>query len=197
MQVQVREQSQLSETLFTGIEFMHLPSDVTCNSELVAGRIVPLPVMSMTHDIYTSRMVSALLQYGESTGRGVGSGGHLMVSTNPDTVRKPDAYFVLRERLADRYPFLFDGAPDLAVEVESKGRTTAALVRKAQHYLACGTQVVWLVHYRKRHTLTIYRAGQPAEVLTEDNDIEERDLLPGFRYPLRRLFAELGKPRAC
>ena len=39
-----------------------------------------------------------------------------------------------------------------------------------------------------KRTVTIYRAGQPARVLTEDDDLEDRDLLPGFRYPLRRLF---------
>ena len=27
-------------------------------------------------------------------------------------------------------------------------------------------------------------------MLTEDDDLEDRDVLPGFRYPLRRLFAE-------
>jgi Uma2 family endonuclease len=190
MQVQVRA----PETLFTGVEFMCLPSDFTDVHELVDGRPVPLPVTSMTHDIYTNRIVSALLHYGESSRRGVGSGGHLMVSTSPDTVRKPDAYFVLRERLGDEYPFLFDGAPDLAVEVESKGKTHAALIRKAEHYLSCGTQVVWVVHYLRRRTVTIYRAGQPADVLTEDDDLDERDLLPGFRYPLRRLFAKLPSP---
>ena len=27
-------------------------------------------------------------------------------------------------------------------------------------------------------------------MLTEDDDLDDRDLLPGFRYPLRRLFAD-------
>jgi Uma2 family endonuclease len=187
MQVQ-----QVQETLVTGVEFMRQDTEFRHSYELVAGRLVPLPVTSMTHDIYAMRIASALLQYGESTGRGVGSQGHLMVSSNPDTLRKPDAYFVARERLpGGRIPFLFDGAPEIAVEVESKGKTAAAMIRKAEHYLACGTQAVWIVHYMKRRTLTIYRAGQPAEVLTENDELEERDLLPGFRYPLRRLFAAL------
>ena len=40
----------------------------------------------------------------------------------------------------------------------------------------------------EKRTVTIYRAGETARVLTEDDDLEDRDLLPGFRYPLRRLF---------
>lgn len=184
MQVQV----QTPERLFTGEEFMRQDGEFRHSHELVEGRLVRLPVTSMTHDIYTNRIVSALLQYGESTNRGVGSGGHLMVKSNPDTLRKPDAYFVLGERLTSGIPFLFDGAPDIAVEVESKGKTNAALIRKAEHYLSCGTRAVWIVHYKKRRTLTIYRVGQPAEVLTEDDDLEDREVLPGFRYPLRRLF---------
>ena len=58
MQVQM----QVPETLFTGVEFMCLPSDFTDVHELVDGRPVPLPVTSMTHDIYTVRIASALHQ---------------------------------------------------------------------------------------------------------------------------------------
>jgi Uma2 family endonuclease len=185
-------QEQVQEPQLTGLWFMRQSNEFRATHELVEGRLVPLPVTSMTHDIYTIRIASALLQYGESSGRGVGSGGHLMVKSNPDTLRKPDAYFVMRERVPDGVPpFLFDGAPDLAVEVKSEGKTDAALIRKAEHYFTCGTQVVWIVHYMRRRTVTIYRPGQPAKVLTEDDDLEDRDLLPGFRYPLRRLFADL------
>jgi hypothetical protein len=38
-----------------------------------------------------------------------------------------------------------------------------------------------------------HRAGM--EVIMEDDDLEDRDLLPGFRYPLRRLFADPARPR--
>jgi Uma2 family endonuclease len=191
MQVHVQEQ----EALVTGMEFMDLPSEFRHSHELVDGRLVPLPVTSMTHDFYAMRIASALHEYGVSSRHGVGSHGHLMVSSNPDTLRKPDAYFVNWDRLPMGVPFLFDGAPDIAVEVESKGKTTAAMIRKAEHYLSCGTREVWIVHYLSRRTLTIYRAGQPAEVLTEADELEDRDLLPGFRYPMRRLFADIANPR--
>jgi Uma2 family endonuclease len=192
MQVQMRT----PETLLTGEEFMRQDGDFRHSHELVEGRLVPLPVTSMTHDIYTSRIVSALLQYGESTKRGVGSGGHLRIASKPDTLRKFDAYFVVRERLRHGIPFLFDGAPDLAVEVKSEGKSDASLIRKAELCLAFGTRAVWIVHYLKRRTVTVYRTGYPAAVLTEDDDLEDRDLLPGFRYPLRRLFADPLRPRS-
>lgn len=185
MQMQV----QVPETLLTGEEFMRQDADFR-HSELVEGRLVPLPVTSMTHDIYASRIVSALYHYGEVSLRGVGSHGHLRIASKPDTLRKFDAYFVAGERLPHGIPFLFDGAPDLAVEVKSEGKSDASMIRRAELFLACGTQAVWLVHYLKRRTVSIYRSGQPVEVLTEDDDLEDRDLLPGFRYPLRRLFAD-------
>lgn len=186
MQVQMRT----PETLLTGEEFMRHDTDFRHGHELVEGRLVPLPVTSMTHDIHAMRIAAALLNYGDASLRGVGSQGHLRIASNPDTLRKFDAYFVASERLPHGIPFLFDGAPDLAVEVKSEGKTDASLIRKAEDHLASGVQTVWVVHYLKRRSVTIYRAGQPAEVLTEDDELEDRELLPGFRYPLRRLFAD-------
>ena len=61
------------------------------------------------------------------------------------------------------------------------------MLEKVDQYLANGARVVWVARPERR-TVTIYRAGEPARVLTEDDDLEDRDLLPGFRYPLRRLF---------
>jgi Uma2 family endonuclease len=191
MQVQMRT----PETLLTGEEFMRQDGEFRANHELVDGQLVPLRVTSMTHDIHATRIAAALFNYGETSGRGIGAQGHLRIATKPDTMRKFDAYFVASERLPYGIPFLFDGAPDLAVEVKSEGKSDASLIRKAEHYLSCGTQEVWIVHYLKRRTVTIYRAGQPAEVLTEDDDLQDRDLLPGFRYPLRRLFADPLRPR--
>lgn len=190
MQVQV----EVPETLLTGEEFMRQDTEFRHSYELVEGRLVPLPVMSMTHDICCSRIIAALLNYGEVSLRGVGSHGHLRIASKPDTLRKFDAYFVASERLPHGIPFLFDGAPDLAVEVKSEGKSDASLIRRAELFLACGTKAVWIVHYLMRRTVTIYRADQPVEVLTEDDDLEDRDLLPGFRYPLRRLFADSLRP---
>jgi Uma2 family endonuclease len=192
MQVQMRT----PETLLTGEEFMRQDGEFRANHELVDGQLVPLPVTSMTHDIHAMRIAAALLNYGDETLRGVGSQGHLRLANNPDTMRKFDAYFVASKRLPHGIPFVFDGAPDLAVEVKSEGKSDAALIRKAEHYLACGTQAVWIVHYLKRRSVSIYRAGHPVEVLTEDDELEDRDLLPGFRYPLRRLFADPLRPRS-
>jgi Uma2 family endonuclease len=169
---------------------MRQDGDFRASYELVDGQLVPLPVMSMTHDICCSRIVMALCSYGETSLRGAGSHGHLRIATKPDTLRRFDAYFVASERLTHGIPFLFDGAPDLAVEVKSEGKSEASLIRRAELFLACGTRVVWIVHYLKRRSVSIYRAGQPVEVLTEDDDLEDQDLLPGFRYPLRRLFAD-------
>jgi Uma2 family endonuclease len=191
MQVQVQE----PETLVTGEEFMRHDGEFRHSYELVEGRLVPLPVTSMTHDIHAMRIAAALFNYSEVSSRGVGLQGHLRLASNPDTLRKFDAYFVARERLPHGIPFVFDGAPDIAVEVKSEGKSDASLIRRAEHFLACGTREVWVVHYLKRRTVTIYRADQPVEVLTEDDDLEDRDLLPGFRYPLRRLFADSLRPR--
>jgi Uma2 family endonuclease len=186
MQVQERT----PETLVTGEEFMRQDGEFRSTHELVEGKLVPLPVTSMTHDIHAMRLAAALHNYGETSLQGVGSQGHLRVANDPDTLRKFDAYFVASERLPHGIPFVFDGAPNVAVEVKSEGKSDASLIRRAEHHLASGAQAVWIVHYLKRRSVSIHRAGQTVQVLTEDDDLEDRELLPGFRYPLRRLFAD-------
>ena len=84
-------------------------------------------------------------------------------------------------------PDYLQGAPDLAVEVMSKGMSEREMLEKVAQYLANGARTVWVARPQKR-IVTIHRAGELVRILTEDDDLEDRDLLPGFRYPLRRIF---------
>ena len=62
---------------------------------------------------------------------------------------------------------------------------------KAEQYLANGgTQAVWVATAEEAHGHHLSCRARRREVLTEDDDLEDRDLLPGFRYPLRRMFTD-------
>ena len=111
-----------------------------------------------------------------------------ILETNPDLVRAPDAAFVKQERLSigmkGRY---FPAAPDIALEVVSPNDTASDVQDKIQDWLTHGVRLVWVVDPKSR-TLTVYRPDGTANVLKPKDTLSGEDVLPGFAYPLAKLF---------
>lgn len=184
-------QMHVEEAVLTANDYFKLPEEYRERFELVNGRMVRRRMAHSTHQRHAFKMAIALELFSEARGEGfVLPEWDCQVTKDPDTVRIPDVLFVPDTRVSRRhgpYPEWLDGAPELAFEVKSAGMSERDMLEKIEQYLANGSRVVWVARPEKR-TLTIYRAGEPVRVLTEDDELEERDLLPGFRYPLRRLF---------
>jgi Uma2 family endonuclease len=113
----------------------------------------------------------------------------------PNLVRLPDVSFVSWDTFPGRripkeaVPKL---APDLAIEVLSKGNTKGEMARKVREYFESGVRLVWVVDPKKK-TLTQYASVRDKSVLGEDDTVEGGDVLPGFSLPLADLFAELDE----
>jgi len=109
---------------------------------------------------------------------------------DPDVLLGPDVAFVRADRLLedydpDRYvPF----APDLAVEVISRSERRGQIMRKVRRYLEGGVRLLWLIDPRRR-TVTVYTPDAEPRVLTEADELDGGDVLPGFRLPVRAIFA--------
>ena len=113
----------------------------------------------------------------------------------PDLVRMPDISFVSWDRLPNRkVPLepIAEFAPDLAVEILSKGNTKREMQRKLRDYFFAGTRLVWLVDKDKR-TVEVFTAPDQSLVLSEEQTLDGGDVLPGFSLPLKQLFAALPK----
>lgn len=111
-----------------------------------------------------------------------------ILSRSPDTVRAPDAAFVVSERLADQPATgFFEGAPDLAIEVISPSETVDDVESKVIDFLEAGTQLVWLI-YPRTQTVTVYRSLTDIEILTIEDKLDGGVLLPGFSVPLKEIF---------
>ncbi|MBI3972316.1 MAG: Uma2 family endonuclease [Chloroflexi bacterium] len=114
-----------------------------------------------------------------------------------DEAVAPDIVWISRERLplirgADRK---LHAAPDLVVEVLSPGQENAARDReiKLDLYSRQGVREYWLVDWELR-AIAIYRREAAALRLAAtlyDGDVIESPLLPGFRWPVERIFAGL------
>jgi Uma2 family endonuclease len=188
-------QLHVQKAALTADDYYSLPHDFRKNFELDRGQLVRRrkTMASYGHQRYAFWLAVALDNYSEARERErhfvITEGDCRLVTTEPDVTRIPDVSFVDDSRVPrdGPYPDFLQGAPDLAIEVKSSNATELHVIRKVEQYLANGARVVWVVRPDER-TLTIYRAGAPARVLTEIDDVEAPDLLPGFRYPLRRLF---------
>ena len=78
------------------------------------------------------------------------------------------------------------------VEVLSEGNTRAEMDRKRGEYFRAGVRVVWEIDPRRR-TLRVYEAADRYTDLTEADTLAGDPVLPGFRFPLSDLFAELDQ----
>jgi hypothetical protein len=63
------------------------------------------------------------------------------------------------------------------------------MARKAQRYLNAGTRLVWVV-WPKRKEVDVWRPGdiKPSATLSVGDVLDGLDILPGFTYPVERLF---------
>lgn len=111
-------------------------------------------------------------------------------------VRMPDVAFASWDRLPGRtiptQP-IPDLAPDLAVEVLSRGNTPGEMERKRRDYFAAGVRLVWEVDPRTR-TVHVYTAADAVTTLTERDTLDGGDVLPGFTLPVKQLFARTPRP---
>ena len=172
-------------------ELLHMPDD-GYKYELVAGRLRKMTPAGSLHGVVGMRLAIALGAYVDDQHLGVlfAADTGFKLASNPDTVRAPDIAFVARERIpAGGIPTAYwPGAPDLAVEVLSPTDVRSEVDEKIDEYLRSGVRLVWFVNPFERR-VTVHRPGKEPLVLEEHDSVDGRDVLPGFSYPLARLFA--------
>jgi len=159
--------------------------------ELVDGVL-----MEKTVGIYESYLAGLLLHliwtFVRQKDLGVVLGADGMMRLAPGLVRIPDVSFISWRRLPERRvprEALSHVAPDLAVEVISKGNTREEMQRKLTDYFAAGVHQVWYVYPNSRE-IYVYRAPDQCTVLTEQQTLDGGAVLPGFRLELHAFFAE-------
>jgi Uma2 family endonuclease len=112
----------------------------------------------------------------------------------PQQVRIPDVSFISWDHFPDRklpdepIPAL---APELAIEVLSKGNTEREMQRKLRDYFAAGVRLVWYIDPRTRSAKAYTAEDQFVEV-PESGALSGGDVLPGFELPLKELFDKAG-----
>ena len=151
--------------------------------ELVKGVLVEKMYASREHEITVVRVSRHVDGHTDEHDLGEVYGSNRAFVTGPESPassRLPDVSFVSNERLRpDLFGALFDGAPDLAVEVLSPSNTEREIAQKVAEYLAAGGKAVWVFDPIER-TLTVHRPGIMPLILTDGDTVDGEDYLPGF-----------------
>jgi Uma2 family endonuclease len=161
--------------------------------ELVDGILVEKTVGA--YESYLALLLGRILgNFVAEHNLGIVLGADGMMRLAPGLVRIPDVSFISWERLPERRvprQAMAELAPDLAVEVISRGNTRKEMQRKLADYFDSGVGLVWYVYPATRQ-VRVYVDPQTSHLLTERDTLDGGDVVPGFTLPLAQLFAEPG-----
>ncbi len=180
-------------TLVTADQLLAMPDD-GYRYELVAGELQKMTPAGWKHGAIGGLLQGWLARYVEQHGLGrifLAETGFL-IARDPDTVRAPDIAFIHKDHLPAENPedAFWPGAPDLAVEVVSPGDTFKDVDDKVKAWLDAGAMMVWVVNPNGRN-VTVYRSTTDVKTLTENDELDGRDVVPGFRCRVGDIFAEV------
>ena len=164
--------------------------------ELVDGVLVE-KVMGHLESRLAARLIFLLQVYLEEHDLGVVSGAdgphHILF----DQARFPDVVFIAYDRIpegADPATKVPNWIPSLAVEVLSEGNTKGEMARKPQDYFEAGVDLVWYVDPSDR-TVRVYHSPDAVTTLTEADNLDGENILPGFRLSIRDWFDRTSRIR--
>ena len=161
--------------------------------ELIRGELVPMSPTNDDHSAMSGVLAAYLGHYilENKLGKVHSAEPGFILQRNPDTVRAPDFAFVTKEKRAreGRNEKFMPYAPDLVVEVKSPGDSDRYVDEKTQQWLAAGCQMVIVVDPRKRHVKQHFADGR-CEILGEADVLTCGELVPGWEFPVRRIFEE-------
>jgi Uma2 family endonuclease len=170
-------------------DLLAMPED-GMRRELVAGELREMTPVGRPHARTFQRINRSLdahvLEHG--LGEVYAEYGYVLES-DPATVRAPDLSFVRTERLSESSDEgYFTGVPDLAIEVVSPNDRLSEVRAKVREYLDAGTRMVVIADPQNRDVV-VFRPGGAALELTFNDVLDGGDVVPGWKLPVREIFA--------
>jgi Uma2 family endonuclease len=160
--------------------------------ELVDGVLVE-KAMGTRESLLAAIIIQLMWNFVESHDLGIVLGGDGALRLMPGLVRIPDVSFIAWVKLPSREipdTAIADLFPDLAVEVLSVSNTKREMERKLQDYFRVGVRLVWFIQ-PTTGTAEVYTSPMDVRHVGKAQALEGGDVLPGFKLPLRQLFARL------
>lgn len=162
--------------------------------ELIDGVLVE-KVMGAKESLLACILIRLLGNHLAVNPLGVVLGEAGMLQLRPRLVRIPDVSFISWDQMpngefpSEPVPHLY---PDLAVEVLSRSNTHGEMTLKVSEYFEAGTRLVWIID-PETQTAEVYTAPDECRRLKTAQSLDGSDVLPGFKLPLKELFATKRK----
>lgn len=165
--------------------------------ELVDGVLVE-KAMGHRESRIATELSGWLWSYLKTHKLGVLTGADGPYSLEEDQIRFPDVAFIKWEDVppgADPNTPMPDWKISLAVEAISPGNTRGEMKRKLKDYFAAGVELVWYIYPIER-VVRVYTSEEDCQTLTDADELDGGDVLPGFRVSVRELFdaGQLRRP---
>jgi Uma2 family endonuclease len=172
-------------TLMTVEQFEQLPDD-GARYELKNGELVRIANAKFGHERTKFKIERSLMAY--ILQRPIGEVySETSFALSPSRVCIPDVSFVPNDLAVNADPnHIFQGAPDLVIEVVSDSESALELRQKTQEYLDAGSKAVW-VFYPKLRVIAVYDQSGAREY-RGDQALEAPEILPGFQAKVGQFF---------
>lgn len=162
--------------------------------EVVDGQVLENPPMGAQESVLAGLLAELMAPFARASRLGrVVPETLFLIDRARDLKRRPDLAFisVARWPLSRRAPraAAWDVVPDLAVEVVSESNSANSVVVKLEEYFQSGVRRVWVVYLIVKK-IYIYKSPAMVRILQLGDDLDDEDLLPGFRIPLSAVFEE-------
>lgn len=157
------------------------------------GTVIVMPPTDPESGASVHEVGKQLGIWADKAGKGIVTGPDAGFHFRDGSRRSPDAAWFDRTRWREakrsakprqRFPVF---APDFVTEVRSPDDRIRKLRGKMEEYIANGVQLAWLIDPQDR-TVSIYRAGQSPEVLSNPATVAGEGPVAGFVLNLDRVF---------
>ena len=173
--------------LITAEELL-LMSDNDMQHELIRGVLTEDVLPGNLHGAVVARIGRLLGNFSDDNHCGeVSSRSGFLLERGPDTVRGPDVAWVAPGRIESQVVGFAELALDLVVEVRSPNDSQRHMAERAMMWLSHGVRMA-LVADPGPVAVTVYRQGEPPQVLSEFDTFDGGDVLPGFTAPVWSFF---------
>ena len=183
-------------------EFDRWPEEPGWRYELVWGRLVCMPWPGGRHGRIVHYISRLLGNFAEPCRLGIIFDGAQFNFPHPGRTEPlkvaPDVAFVAAGRGPEpdtpEDERAWELAPDLVVEVASResNQYRPAMAEKAHDYLDCGVRLVWIVYPWWKEVDIWWQGehGHESQTLKADEQIDGRDMLPGFTRLVGDFFSQ-------
>ena len=176
-----------SDQEYTKEDYMQLPEGAPF--QLIQGKLIHMPSPKDRHQEISIVLSVLIYQFVKEHNLGIVRTAPLDVHLDIKNIFQPDILFISNERSAILQDWIF-GAPDLVVEILSKGTAKIDLNQKKEEYGKHNVLEYWIIDPVKE-TLDVYenKEGKMEKTASlKKADTLKSSVLKGFELNLKELF---------